>query len=333
MLALRNYLDANNLQLKPGFLKRVNGRKKAEPISEEKIPTRKEIKQILQHLPLHIKTYALFLLSGGLRPGEPLTLELDDIVDDPPLTKIHLRACDTKTGRKRWTYLTPEATQTLNQWLENRTKFIQSVCESILSPSRREAYLEKNKNKVFPFSYKTCNKVWTSALKETGLDMRDRHTGRLLIRLHNLRKYFSTRGRWSDRDIPDYLQGHIRGVRAVYNRYDQAEDVVREVYLRAVPSLTILEYVDAGMVEERLSRVCGERIQRESINENYASLLGENRVLRDRLRFVESRLLSLELRQVQLECVSVKDSLHVSNEKLDYVLGVVSEMSALKGFT
>ena len=72
-----------------------------------------------------------------------------------------------------------------------------------------------------------------------------------------------------------------------------------------------------------------------SSNEIYASLLGENRVLADRLRFVEfeSRLLSVELRQVQSEFDSLKDSLHVSNEKLDYVLGVVAEMSALKGFT
>ena len=164
--------------------------------------------------------------------------------------------------------------------------------------------------------------------------MRDRHTGRLLIRLHNLRKYFSTRGRWSDRDIPDYLQGHIRGVKAVYTRYDQAEQVVREGYLQAVPSLTILEYFDAGMDEERVSRVCGEGIFRGSINESYSSLLGENRMLRDRLRFVEfeSRLLSLELKQVQSEFDSVKNDLHVSYEKLDYVLELVSEMSNLKGF-
>ena len=54
-------------------------------------------------------------------------------------------------------------------------------------------------------------------------------------------------------------------------------------------------------------------------------------MLRDRLRFIESRLLSLELKQVQSKCDSIKEDLHFSNEKLDYVLDVVSEMSNLKG--
>lgn len=210
---------------------------------------------------------------------------------------------------------------------------MQSVSESIASPARRETYLEKSQYKVFPFSYSMGRKVWACALKKAGLDMRDRHTGRLLIRLHNLRKYFSTRGKWSDRDIPDFLQGHIGGVRAVYNRYDQAEQIVRDAYLKAVPSLSVMEDRDESMVEEPVSRVCDERIQQAVFNEDYSSLLGENRVLRDRLMFVESRLLSLELRQVQSECDSVKDDLNVSNEKLDYVLEVVSEMSALQGFS
>lgn len=329
MQALRSYLDTNNISLKPSFLRRVNGRKTIEPISEEKIPTQEELRHILPHLPLHIKTYALFLLCGGMRPGEPLHLTLNDIEEEPPLTKIHLKAKNTKTGRKRWTYLTPEATKYLKAWLESRPQCIQSMSESILSPSRRETFLEKYENRVFPFSYSSARKAWTSALRKAGLDMRDHHTGRLLIRLHNLIKFFSTRGKWVDRDIPDYLQGHIRGVRAVYNRYDQAEHVVREVYLKAVPSLTILELSSGGMYEERVSRVFGERMQWELIEENYSSLLGENRVLRNRLRFVEfeSRLLSLELRQVQFDYSSVRDDLHVSNEKLDYVLDVISKMS------
>ena len=104
----------------------------------------------------------------------------------------------------------------------------------------------KNKDKVFPFSYSSARKVWAVLLRRLGLICGIVHTGRLLIRLHNLRKYFSTRGKWSDRDIPDFLQGHIGGVRAVYNRYDQAEQIVREVYLKAVPSLTIMEHCDAG---------------------------------------------------------------------------------------
>jgi integrase len=117
MLAVKTYFDANDIELKNSFLKRVNGRKVIQPISEEKIPLREEVKLILQHLPLHIKTYALFLLSGGMRPSEPLALKLNDVQDDGVLTKIKLKARDTKTGKKRWTYITPEATESLRLWL------------------------------------------------------------------------------------------------------------------------------------------------------------------------------------------------------------------------
>ena len=303
LLPIRGLLEINGITIPNTLLKRLNGRKAIEPISEEKIPRREEVKLILQHLPLHMKTYALFLLSGGFRPSEPLTLELTDVELDGDLTKVNLKSRGTKTGRKRWSYISPEATQVYHLWLDSRDQFIESNANAIPSNDKRESYLEKSRDKVFPFSYNTANKVWINAVKKAGLLVRDGETGRATIRLHNLRKYFSTRGKWSDSNIPNFFQGHISGVRAVYNRYDQAEEVVKKAYIDAIPSLTIEEYTDTGKVEELESKLAENKQESHAINQNVNYLVNENRGLTDRVRLLEneSRLQKLEFKNLLRE--------------------------------
>ncbi len=299
MLPIRGLFEFNEIKINNAILTKLNGRKTVEPISEEKVPRREEVKLILQHLPLHMKSYALFLLSGGLRPGEPLTLELTDLEQEEDLTKVYLKSRGTKSGRKRWSYISPEATQVYRLWLDSRDQFIELTANAIPSKTKQEKYLEKSREKVFPFSYNTANKVWVTAVKKAGLLERDEETGRVTIRLHNLRKYFSTRGKWSDKDIPDFLQGHISGVRAVYNRYDQAEQAVKEAYLKAVPSLTIEEYADTGKVEELESIIAENKQQSLIINDNINFLVSENRQFKERVKALEteSRLQQLEFKE------------------------------------
>ena len=290
MLAVRGLFEFNQVEIPKAILTRLNGRKAVEPISEEKVPRKEEVKLILQHLPLHIKTYVLFLLSGGLRPGEPLTLNLDDIDEEDGLTRINLKSSGTKTGRKRWTYVTPEATKSYELWMESRDHFIESTANTLRSEKQRKKYLMDSRHKVFPFTYNTANKVWNTAVRKAGLMERDDETNRVTLRLHNLRKYFSTRGKWSDRDIPDFLQGHIGGVRGVYQRYDQAEKTVREAYLNAVPSLTIEEYADSGKVEELMSKLAENKMQSNQMNENLNYVVNQNKELNEKLRILENEL-------------------------------------------
>lgn len=309
MLAIRGLLEFNEVSIPEAILTRLNGRKAVEPVSEEKVPRREEVKLILQHLPLHMNAYALFILSGGLRPGEPLDLELDDIKEEDGLTRINLKAKNSKTGHKRWTYLTPEATSIYKLWLESREQYMVSTAKAIRSNKARRNYKQKNSDKVFPFTYNTANKVWKTAVKQAGLMERDEDTNRVTLRLHNLRKYFSTRGKWSDRDIPDFLQGHIGGVRAVYQRYDQAEQKVREEYRKAIPSLTIEDYADYTRVEELESRLAEQKQESNQVNENLTYLVNENRKLSNRLR-------SLEQEQ-RLQKLEVDSELRDRNEKLE----------------
>jgi hypothetical protein len=77
-------------------------------------------------------------------------------------------------------------------------------------------------------------------LKKAGLLKKDR--GRITLRPHNLRKFFRTHGKWKQSDIAEALMGHNAGRKAVYARYDQAEEKLAEAYLEAEPSLSIYSY-------------------------------------------------------------------------------------------
>jgi hypothetical protein len=203
--------------------------------------------------------------------------------------------------------------------------------------------LKKSSEKIFPFSYNNVNKVWTTALRKTRLLERDEETKRLTIRLHNLRKYFSTRGKWSDRDIPAFFQGHSRGIKAIYQRYDQAEELVRVEYLKAIPSLTIEEYSDTGKVEELESKLNEEKLQRQSTNQNLNYLITENRELKTRILVLEQEAQNLkqdtgylrqETRLLKLEIENYMrkiDSKIEENEKLRFNINKDGTIKAQDG--
>jgi predicted nucleic acid-binding Zn-ribbon protein len=61
----------------------------------------------------------------------------------------------------------------------------------------------------------------------------------MTIRPHNLRKFFRTHGNWRNPDVAEALMGHTSGLTAIYARFDQAEEILREGYLEAEPNLSI----------------------------------------------------------------------------------------------
>jgi len=294
MLVVRGLFEFNEIMIPKAILLRVAGRKAVEPISEEKVPSREEMRLILQHLPLHVKCYVLFLLSGGFRPSEPLSLKLSALEEDGELLKVNIPATSTKTGRKRWTYITPEARQLLELWLESRERFIESKLQSKTINTTRRKYWENSHDKIFPFTYNNANQVWKNSLKRAGLFSQDSKTNRVSIRLHNLRKYFSTRGNWNNNDIADFLQGHISGIRAVYARYDQAEQKVKEAYLAAIPSLTIEEYADSGKVEKLESQIAEGEIKSREMTGDLSYLVRRNRELTTRIVKLEVQIEAMQ---------------------------------------
>ena len=95
-------------------------RQREEPVTKEMIV------KLLRCLPSKLQIVVLVLSASGIRLGELVQLELDDIDFETTPTTIRLRAETTKTRTERETFLTTEATNSLKdhltrsfEWIEN----------------------------------------------------------------------------------------------------------------------------------------------------------------------------------------------------------------------
>jgi len=217
---------------------------KAETITEDHIPTTQELKRILDALPMNAKTLALVLAQSGLRIGEALRLKVNDIeFAEDGVSRIIVRTGNyatgqTKTGKKRFSYISPEATELVQQWLVYRPQYI-------VQAQSRARMLYKSKidveTRLFPFSETQYYQTWAEGLKKAGLNQKDESIAyaRYLIHAHSLRKYFKTRGNWQNIEICEYMMGHSLGVAGIYARYDQDVEKVKAEYIRAMPGLLV----------------------------------------------------------------------------------------------
>ena len=223
-------------------------RPRAEGISKEHLPTHEELARIVNYLPSHGKAVTLMLESSGMRPGEPFELRLDQIVnlDERPM-RIDLEAEQTKTGRPRYTFISDEAKGFLEEWLRHRIKFT----EDRKNKARGLNKQNKRDDKLFTFTYQNFLSIWKTALKNAGLYEVDKVTNRTTIPPKILRKFFRTRGDWSNPEVAEFLMGHTvgdigringknNGIVKVYAKYDQVPEQVRAAYIEVEPNLTIL---------------------------------------------------------------------------------------------
>ena len=108
----------------------------------------------------------------------------------------------------------------------------------------------------------------------------DEATGRTTLRPHNLRKYFSTHGKFGDRDIAQFLMGHTGALRKVYVRYDQVEETVQEAYIKAIPSLTIGEgFVDTEAVQKLEKKIDDIQEEKKEVTDDVHYVLKMNKAL------------------------------------------------------
>jgi len=253
--------------LPKNFIKKLNGIGSDEPISEERVPTVEEIAKIMEYMPIQGKTLTILLASSGMRIGESLKLELDDIDLMRNPARIKLRAEYTKTKRKRITFTTKEGANTLGEWLEYRPEYI----------ARKHIKVkETDNNNLFPFTDQNYRAIWKTAVVKAGLFKIDRKTKRMTMRPHNLRKFFRTYGRWTNPDIAECLMGHKRGLSSIYAIYKgEAEKILEEEYLKIEENLTILPH-SRGM----LKRVKREEKEISAVREITLDIQLENRRLK-----------------------------------------------------
>ncbi len=209
-----------------------------KPVTKELPVTKEMLKQILIHGDAKAKALFLVAASSGLRVGELVQLKLTDIESESSPTKIIVRYTgpnSVKTKTSRITFITDEATIALREWLKQRDGSIALAVKRTNFPNAKK---NPDDDRVFPFQTNNVRNIWNGLLEKTGLDQKDERTGRYLIHIHSLRKYFRTRFSRHNRDIAEILMGH-EGYLGTYRQF--TEDELIEEFKKGAKHLLVFE--------------------------------------------------------------------------------------------
>lgn len=234
LAAVRTFLMENDVELPAIFWRRLRGRKKGtRALTLDKVPSNIEFRRILSHMPIHGRALYLALESSGMRIGEALKLNVDDInLDSDPVT-IQIRGEYTKTGNRRLAFISTEAKETLEEWLKIRGQYIVSAVGKSHKYAKRSV-----DTRLFPFENATAYVVWKNALRKARFLEKDPSTNRHTVHPHVLRKFFRTKmGSMIPVDVVEALMGHEGYLTEVYRRYSVEE--LAMFYKQGEPALLV----------------------------------------------------------------------------------------------
>jgi integrase len=222
-------------------------------ITQDKIPTPEELKEILQHSK-SITSKAIFmtLATSGMRIGELLGLTFDNINLNTTPARINIPSHLTKNGEKRITFITEETKGVLKEYIEHyREKYIK------ISSSKTLKHLKKGKDdRIFPMTYNTANTMWQTMVKNAGKGEQDKITRIHKYHIHCLRKFF--RSRMGNKngigvDMTEFLMGHEGYLTREYRNYSEEE--LAEEYMKGVDRILIFEQpADTKDIREQLQQ-------------------------------------------------------------------------------
>lgn len=278
MASVKMFLLENSVELSQRFWRRLRGRVKGSRARTiDRVPSNRELRQILMHLPFHGRALFLMLSSSGLRIGEALQLTMDDIELGRNPAKITVRGETTKTGNPRVSFASTETVELLKQWIPQRQDYLQSAV------GKSHIYdKELDDLRFFPFSESTAGTMWRNALRKAGLDSRDKSTNRYKLHIHVLRKFYRLKLRSViPVDVVEALMGHEGYLTEVYRRYSVVD--LAKFYKQGEQVLQVF-----GSDIEEISKMRDELKQdRDNLQRIVNGLTAENLELKSRISKVE----------------------------------------------
>ncbi len=225
--------DWRKLRKRGFFPKRV----KAE--TQDRRPSKSELKRILNHMNIKGRALVLFLISSGTRIGETLQLKVEDFQLDSDPPQVHIRAAYTKGGvGERIVYFSYEARDTLKDWVSVKNETTKRrVLIELNKKFRKKSKNTFNGDRMFPWSPSTAQFMWSIACDKAGLGTRDKRTNRRIYHLHTLRKFFRT-NIGIELDYIHALMGHREYLDDAYLRLDNQGEIGR-MYLSAMKNVTV----------------------------------------------------------------------------------------------
>ena len=260
---IKMYLMQNDIELTKRFWKNLNGRSRAlksmKAVTKDVIPSKEELKQILNNLSLRGRAFYLCLLSSGARIGEICELQLLDVNFKANPTEIFIKADSTKNHENRYSFISQEATEILKAYLKIRT-------QTINISKQRGKKIDLDSQLIFGLNTENAREMWNIALEKCGLDKKDERTKRTLLHPHVLRKYFRSKlNSTIQLDIVEAIMGHSGYLTEVYRRCT-VKDLAVE-YLKGEHFVTIFGDIgDTIKLQKQIEAT--EKKQKDSFEQN-----------------------------------------------------------------
>ena len=230
--AIERFLFRSGIELKAKTIDDIKGSLPiggAKGVEDEM--SKEIIDKLLKHMDLKGKSLILTLASSGMRINEALQITLDDINLDSNPPQISIRPEYTKTKMYRITFISKEAKNMLDEWLNVREKYIKESLNKNMGFVKKGIGTKKaeDDNRIYPFSRSVMDQMWEKALVNANLLSHDKSTNRKTLRIHQMRKYFRTQ--LGDKvDIVEALMGHEGYLTKAYRRYNNKQ--LAEYYLK-----------------------------------------------------------------------------------------------------
>jgi integrase len=288
------FLIKQGIELSQGFwldIKDAWRGKGTDAATQDTVPSTSDLRRILGCMDERGRALFLTLISSGMRIGECLQLQLDDIFleNDPP--KIRIRREYAKNGNARPTFFSSEAKEALELWLKIRDRYIRSK----RTPGKKAKALEEAKaqqtplenkeiakdDRVFPYDTANAQEMWKNACKKAGFDRKDNSTHRWEVHIHVLRKYFRSKlSKVIPLDFVEELMGHTGYLTKAYRRHE--EDELAEFYRQGEHALRI--FSDVGDVTKLRQEISSQ------VSTQLDTVTAENANLKERLQKLENRM-------------------------------------------
>ena len=240
--AIRSYLAYHDIDVIPSKFKKKVRMPRLYREDEQPLDAQDVRKILLACNNRRLKAYLLVLASGAMRAIEALAIRVKDCDFSVNPTKIHIRKEYAKTRVARDVYISDEATQYLQQWIDwkyrdkgnewtknkDPTDLVFSVYNTINKPDPRHLYI-----KVLLEFERLLTVVGLDERKEDGRRLRRKVT------LHSLRRH--AKGVISNQVNQDYSEWFLGHSKSPY--YTLKESERREIYAtKCMKYLTFLDY-------------------------------------------------------------------------------------------
>ncbi|MCJ7469622.1 tyrosine-type recombinase/integrase, partial [Candidatus Bathyarchaeota archaeon] len=260
---LKFWLDANNV--KTDKLKKIVLPRSTDVKTEDRKPTKEELKQILSFANIRDKALIEIATSSGLRVNTIADLKMHDIQWNPSESKTEDEnepamltvdpAMGRKTTRKFFTFITPEATHCLKEYIAWRKRQKENITpDSYMIGSVYIADKDKKTGHATPFGQAvtgdTLAKTWVRLLENAGLDQKSYKWHEL--HFHTLRKFFKSEcvNAGIKNQYIEFWMGHSGGyLDSSYFRESLKEHIAE--YQKAISHLCIYETTTMSDLEKR----------------------------------------------------------------------------------